>query len=504
MKKIVSLILVCIMALSLMMTANAEIALKAEKPELNILLYNVTITPEDRPEYKVVEEVTGYKTHFNVLPSENASEVLMLTLSGSNDYDMAVIQDAGQFNTLMTSHAILPLNDYIDAIAPELWDIVSPETWKGVSDDEGNVYALPFINVLPKEITSCITVRMDLVKAAGIEELPTTISEFYDFCKKLQEFYGDQYIILAGPYNKGTFGNTYNIPMCIASAFGIYSDWMTDDDGNVIYMTEHKNFGDMIAFLNKLYSEGILDVDYAINTWSTADEKMSSGRAIMEINSRESINPMSAALYENNPGVTEDDINWLPLLHSDDGKAVFMENNSYWSYTVVPANKAENAADVVNFAAKKVANEQLILIGEEGTHFSFDEEGIPTPILPIFTDERNASNHFMNMVKASEVSMLWSARLRKSTIMWKLYNTVTLEAQKTDPNMMIVNPFAFNNKSEYAEYNALLFSDLNVYLTQLVTGVKNIDDSMSTFMNDWKVNGGEEVRSALTDWVQAK
>lgn len=501
MKKTLAIFLMCVLTLSLFVPASAEIALKEQKPELNILIYNISFTPEETVEYQVVEEVTGYKTHYNVLPSENASEVLMMTLAGGSDFDMVVIQDPAQFSTLMSQHALLPLNDYIDAIAPDLWNVISADAWKGVSDEDGNVYAMPFINVLPKEITSCITVRMDLVKAAGIEELPSTVSEFYDFCKKLKDFYGDEYIILAGPYNKGTFGNTYNIPMCITSGFGIYSDWMVDDEGKVIYMTEHKNFKAMIEYLNKLYAEGILDVDYAINTWSTCDEKMSAGRAIMEIHSRESINPMSAALYENVPTVTEDDLTWLPILHSDDGKAVFMENNSYWSYTVVPASAAENAAEVVNYAATKTFNEQYILIGKEGTHFSFDENGIPTPILPIFTDERNKSNNFMNVVQASEVSNLWAARLRKSSIMWKLYSTVTLDQTAAETDILVTNPFSFNNKAEYASNNGLLASDLNVYLTQLVTGVKTVDDSMATFMNDWTVNGGEEVRSALTDWI---
>ncbi len=500
MKKLLSMLLLCAMVLGLATSAGAEITLGEEKPVLRILNYNVSYNPNETVEYKAYVDKTGYEAVYSILPSENATETLVMNMAGADKFDMCIIQGADQFSTLMTQGALLPLNDYIDAIAPEMWDCISKEAWSGVSDEDGNVYALPFVYPMPRELTSVITVRMDLVKAAGIDTLPTTVNSFYDFCKKLQDFYGDQYIILTGPYNKGTPGNIYNIPMCIAAGFGIYSDWMLDDDGKVIYMTEHKNFNAMIEYLNRLYNEKILDMDYAINTWSNADEKMSSGRAILEIHSRESINGMSKALFANFPELTEDDLAWIPILHDEEGNASFMESRQYWSYTVVPRSAAYNAAYVVDYAWKKAQNQTYLLIGEEGVHYTWDEDHLPIPIQPIFTDERNKANIFMSIGYEDQLSTLWAARLRKSSIMWKLYTACTLEPLANEPQVMVPSPFAYNNKPAYAEYNPQLLADLNVYLTQLVTGVKGLD-SLNTFMNDWKVNGGEEVRAALTEWV---
>lgn len=474
---------------------NKEVTLEA-------LLYNVTFNPKELVEYKDIEELTGQKVNFNVLPSENTAEGLVLKLANKEPFDYVVNLGANMswFHTLRQSGAILKLNDYIDKYAPEMWDFVSDETWAGVSDEDGNVYAIPYILPLENEFTSTITVRMDLVRAAGIDKLPTTISEFYNFCKALKSFYGDKYSILVGPYNKGTSGNTMNIPMGIAAGFGIYNDWMLDENGKVIYMTEHKNFPAFIQFMNKLYTEGILDKEYAINTWSKADEKMSAGLAILEMNSRETINGMTAALLANHSNLTENDLAFIPYLKGDDGTAKFMKGSGYWSLTVIPSYSAANAGRVIRYAADKAENEYFCLIGAEGVHYYLDENKMPIPIQPIFTDQRNRSNSMLNIVKASEVGTIWSARLRKSSVMWKMYTATTVNTLPESDKILQTAVFAYNNTTEYAQYNPNLFSDLNVFLTQLVVGAKKVND-IKTFQNDFKVNYGEEVRQALQGWA---
>lgn len=506
MKKTIAILFVALIAMT-MVFANAAAEQPAveeveEDVTLKALLYNISYDPLEMQEYKDIEALTGQKVEFSILPSENSTESLVLKIANKEPFDYIVNLGANTswFHTLRTSGALLRLNDYIDKYAPQMWDYVSPEAWAGVSDDEGNVYALPYIYPLENEFTSTLTVRWDLVKAAGITELPKTLNEFYEFCKALKAFYGDQYLILTGPYNKGTPGNTMNIPLGIAAAFGIYNDWMLDDNGNVIYITEHPNFPAFIEYMNKLYNEGILDKEYAINTWQKSDEKMSAGLSIIEMHSRESINGMSKALFANFPNLTNDDLEFIPFLTDEEGNAKFMKGSSYWSLTVIPAYSEKNAAKVIKYAAEKCENEYYCLIGEEGVHFNFDENRMPIPIQPKFTDERNRSNTYLNMVKASEVGTIWSARLRKSDIMWKMFTTTTVNTKDVADDILTTAYFSYNNTTDYANYNPNLFSDLNSYLTQLVVGAKNIS-SVEAFMKDFKANGGEQVRTALQGWA---
>ena len=517
MKKLTAILLVVLLALTCVF-ANAATETKSapkapvlpeedlnEKVELKALIFNCGgWDPNETAEAAANEAKTGQKVHYDELPSENAAEALVLRLANQEPYDFVQNSgaDASWFHTLRQSGAILRLNDYIDKYAPELYDVVPADAWKGVSDDEGNIYGLPFVYTMPTELTSTITVRMDLVKAAGINKLPTTVSEFYDFCVALKKFYGDKYLILTGPYNKNTPGNKMNIPLSIAGAFGIYNDWMLDDNGKVIYMTEHKNFTKFIDYINKLYNEGLLDSEYAINTWSKADEKFSGGTAIMELHSRESINGISKALYAAVPGTSDDTFDFIPYLKGDDGTYKFMKSNQYWAITVIPAYSTKNVGKFLQYVSKKTFNEYFHLIGEEGVHFYRDENGLPIPYQPIFTDERNKSNRFMEMVQDAEIGDIWTARLRKSSIMWKMYSTTTVNTKEdVEKNDILVDAyFAYNNTTEYSQYNPNLFSDLNVFLSQLVVGAKKTSD-IPAFMKDFKVNGGEEVRAALQKWV---
>lgn len=511
-KRILSLVLVVVMVASMLVacgensekestgSTNSEIKLADVKPTLKVLGSSSTSDLNDTEEAKVIKEATGYTVEYYGLPSENANQALMLTIANDNDYDMVTMNQT-QFSTLMTNKALLPLNDYIDAIAPELWDYIPKEAWAGVSDEDGNVYAFPKLYSVDTEVASFMAVRMDLVKAAGINELPTTISGFKDMLYKLKAYYGDDYIILSGPYNKGGTGNYMNIPFCITSAFGIYNDWMVDDEGNVIYMTEHENFDEMITFMNDLYKEGILDIDYASNSYSAVDEKFASGKAIIAINSREKIDSNYATLAES--GVTVDDIEFIGALYGDDGTCAYMETAQYASFTAIPVKNPDNAADVVNYIAEFVKNQELIVIGEEGVHFNWSDEGYPVPIQPVFTDERNLANKYVYFAEMDSFKVLFTARLQKSEIMWKAYTNCTLETNENTPEIFVPAYFAYCNKTTYVDNNTALRKSLNDFIALLVVGQRDVEKDMSTFVSDFNNQEGAAMKTELQEWYDS-
>ena len=469
----------------------------AEKPVLHILNHNVSANLASTVEYQVITEVSGYSVNYEILPSEHASEILMLNMSMENDYDCVVINNTSDFQTLMSAGALLPLNEYIDKYAPRLWSCVSKEAWQGVSDEEGNVYALPATSSIKKEINTNMTVRLDLAEKAGLgRELPTTITEFYNYCKALKDYYGNEYTIIAGPD-----GSAFSISRCIMSAFGIYNDWMVDDNGKIIYMTEHPNFRAMIDFMYKLYSEGILDTDYAINTATSTNSKFSSGKAIICINGRGTINPTTKALLKNVTSIGQDDLGFIPFLHSDDGDAKVMINEGYSVLTMIPRSNPKNAAHVIKYALSKVENQELFFIGEEGVHFYWDEDGYPVPIQPKFNDERNKSNNYLMMKDNDLWELQFYARLRKTDSIWKMFEVCGIDFKNNCQDAWVEAYFSYNNCDEYSKYNANLQSNLKTFNIQLITGVKTLEAGLADFNKEFKVGGGEEVRAALQKYI---
>ncbi|MHC1693099.1 MAG: hypothetical protein AB9828_08735 [Sphaerochaetaceae bacterium] len=502
MKKFLLVLMVLLLSIGFVFAqAKAEAQAEVEEfPTLKFLNFNVTYNMNDCIEYQDIEKSTGIKALYEVLPSENASEVLMLTLSMDNDYDAAVIKSAADFRTLMSSGALLALNDTIDQYAPELWDLCSKDVWRGVSDENGNVYALPATASVTYEINTNMVVRLDLAEAAGLgRELPSTATEFYQYCKALKDFYGDKYIILAAPD-----ASTLSISKCIMSAFGIYSDWMLDDNGKVIYMTEHKNYKAMIEFMNRLYEEGILDADYAINNASKINAKMSAGQSIITMNGRATISTVYASLHKNFPDVTLEDLGYIPYLHADDGTATVQLNDGYSIFTIIPKSAAAHAKYVVQYTSAKVKNQEYCFIGTEGVHFNWDTDGYPVPIQPAFTDERNRSNNYLIMKDNDLWELQFYARLRKSEAIWSMFKVCSIDINKNEPEVWVKANFAFNNCEAYSQYNSNLQSNLKTLNIQLITGVKDYKTALDEFKREFVVTGGDEVRTQLQTYIDAK
>lgn len=478
---------------------KSKYEVKAEKPVLKMLMSPSTFDYNERPEAKEIEELTGYHVEYYRLPSENTDQALALAVASGNDYDAIQFSNPASFSSLMSNGALLRLNDYIEEICPEFFEVMPKEFWSGVSDSEGNIYGLPYTHPRPTNILSNFVVRMDLCRAAGIEKLPTTISGFYEMLKTLKNYYGDEYIILTGPFYRGGYGNLYKIDMCLASAFGIYNEWMASEDGKVIYMTEHPNFKALIGFYNKLFNEGILDKDYAVNTYKDVNERMTSGRAIIAFSGTTSgVNSVYPGLLK--LGLTDDDIAFIGPLEGDDGTCTVMNTMTIEKYTVIPANNRGNTADVFAWFKSKLENQHEISIGTEGVHYYIGEDGHAVPIQPTFNDLKNQGYVFLTLNDYDMYAEDWLLRAKKTYYYWRLYDEVTIGANNDRPWIFVPSYFELCNTPAYMENKGVLTQKLNDYLVQVATGTKKLDASLDTFMKDQRNEGLEDVRKELQEW----
>ena len=454
------------------------------------------------------------RQYINQFQEKNIIEVQFLTsggrilmsslmdISGGADYD-AVNVTINQFRTLVAQGALQPLDELLDVYGQDILNSGhSAEVWDALRGEDGHIYAVPYMYPCDHEIANFMVARMDLCKAAGITEMPTTLDGFYDMLVKLKEYYGDEYIILSGPFYQASEANeAWAIPKTITSAFGIYSDWMVNSEGKVIYMTEHENFPALVEFMSKLYSEGLIDPDWAVNTESTLKEKFSSGKTIICCGNRGLGDYAMPALMENLQ-LTWDDIDYISALSGSDGTCKYMETTAFNFVTCVPKS-SDNAADVVNWWNLRLKNDLHITIGDVGVHFNYDAEGKIDPINPIFAEERGNSYWYMDVTSATWGSQMWPARVRKSASQWHAFSAVTMNAD-TNRIEFTTNEFKFKPATEaYSKYNTTLFNSLKDYLLQVMAGIRTIDD-LEVFMKDWSNAGGEEVRTELQNFYDSK
>lgn len=450
----------------------------------------------------LIEEKTGYKAEYFMLPSENADEKLAMEVASGADYDI-IRCSVNQFNMLLSSGALMPLNDLLEAYGPNVLKGYTEETWAAVSDANGDIYGIPYKYASDQEIASFLVCRWDLMQAAGIEKMPTTLDEFYDCLVTLKKFYGDEYIIMTGPYLPTTEKNeNWAFPKVIASAFGIWNEWMVNDEGKVVYMTEAEGFEDMLAFLQKLYAEGLIDPDWAVNTNDSVVEKFSSGRAIISCSSRSGCNVATPTLISN-VGVDYDDIAYIGPLAGKDGTSKYMSTEALSSVSVI-LKSCKNAADVINWCDLKVQNQLFLNFGEEGVHFTYDEKGTMLPINPIFSDERGNSYWYCNAMDMAAYQKDWPARIAKSPAQYHAWENVTMVAQKENPGVFVDNPFKFKPATDgYSTYNTGLHTLLSDYMMQVIAGAKSFKD-LASMEKDWNAAGGETVRAELQEYIDNK
>ncbi len=469
---------------------------------LKRLGYNTAFDPNKDINAQVMEESTGYHVEYFMLPAENADEKLLMDISGGADYDCVNVT-INQFRTLMAQGGLQPLDDLLEAYGQDILNSGhSEEVWNALRGEDGHIYAVPYMYPCDHEIANFMVARLDLCREAGITEMPTTIDGFYDMLVKLKEFYGDKYIILSGPFYQASEANeAWAIPKTITAAFGIYSDWMVNDEGKVIYMTEHPNFPALVEFMSKLYKEGLIDPDWAVNTESTLKEKFSSGKTIICCGNRGLGDYAMPALMENLK-LTWDDLGYVTALSGSDGTCKYMETTAFNFVSCVPKSSG-NAADVVNWWNLRLKDDLHITIGDEGVHFKYDANGGIDPINPIFAEERGNSYWYMDVSSATWGSQLWPARVRKSASQWHAFSAVTMNAD-TNRIEFVTNEFKFKPATEaYSKYNTTLFNSLKDYLLQVMAGIRTIDD-LGTFTKDWVNAGGEEVRTELQSYYDSK
>lgn len=463
---------------------------------------NVTFDPNTDLMAGLIEEATGYKAEYYMLPAENADEKLAMEVASGADYDI-IRCSVNQFNMLLSSGALMSLNDLLDAYGQDILAGYSQETWDAVSDSDGNIYGIPYKYASDQEVASFLVCRWDLMEQAGIKEIPETLGEFYDCLVTLKNYYGDEYIIFTGPYLPTTEKNeNWVFPKVIASAFGIWNEWMTDDEGNVIYMTEADGFEDMLEFLQKLYDEGLIDPDWAVNTNDSVNEKFSSGRAIISCSSRSGCNVSSPTIISN-LSLTYDDLAYIGPLSGADGTCTYMTTEALSSVSVI-LKSCTNAADVINWCNLKLQNQLYLNFGEEGVHFTYDENGTMVPINPIFSDERGNSYWYCNAMDMAAYQKDWPARIAKSEAQYDAWENVTVVAQENNPEIFVDNPFKFMPASDaYSTYNTALHTLLSDYIIQIIAGAKDYSD-MESMMKDWTAAGGEDVRAELQEYINSK
>ncbi|PAV31194.1 ABC transporter substrate-binding protein [Virgibacillus profundi] len=211
------------------------------------------------------EEITNIEVNFEQIPSESLIEKRNLVLASGDLPDAFYAADIPPIDIMKYGQqgSFLKLNDLIDEYAPNIKKVFEtyPEVEKALTFPDGNIYSLP--GVYSPDFLSLIVSSRPWINKEWLEEFdmeePETTEEFYEYLKtvKEQDPNGSEAIPYGGTNLDGLVG-------WLRGSFGIgnkgrpYID-LNPESGDVRFYPITEEYKEMVQYLNKLYSEKLIE-----------------------------------------------------------------------------------------------------------------------------------------------------------------------------------------------------------------------------------------------------
>ena len=255
--------------------------------------------PNNRTIFKRLEDKTNVHIEWTAIQADQWGDKKALTFANYKDLPDFIFQ-AGLNDTDLLKYAeqglILNVEEYIEKDMPNLTAIFEnyPEYRAMCEDSDGHIWALPWIEQLGSEKTAIQTIgNMPFINTKWMDflglEMPGTTDEFEqvllafkEHASELQSEFGIEgdIIPMSCIINDGD-----QDPAILINGFGEgYGDGdrgrhiAVTDDKEVICSAVQEGYKEGIAWLHKLYEEGLIDPEAFTQEWSTYVAKGKSHR----------------------------------------------------------------------------------------------------------------------------------------------------------------------------------------------------------------------------------
>ncbi|ULL18225.1 extracellular solute-binding protein [Paenibacillus sp. H1-7] len=463
---------------------------KEAKPQLKSLQIWQKDDYNTYPVAKLLEEKTGYKVQYDMLPQDKPQDKLNLLIASSEPYDVITTNGGSEFKAIYADYAkkgaLTDLGPLIDKYGPNIKASISQATLDAAKVD-GKLYAIPTTAI--SFSGSSLMFRQDWLDKVGMKA-PTTLDELVAVLKAFKE--------------KDPGGNgDKNIPMTIkgddpivvniSGAFGLANSY-NDVNGKLTPRVLDPGYKEYVAFMTDMFKQGLLDKEFGVNKDATMKEKFSSGRAGVIPLHWADVPTVADALKKNQPDAK---MAYAPAMKGKDGKMGISASSGFDRISFIP-KASKHPEEAIKWINAKLDKDtfKLMAIGEEGKHYTF-KDGAYMPILPIFTDERNQANNFLMGVDEKNYPTYWQARVRKDPRLFEAWEFLNVKqpAEMRKVDLLGISPFM----PEYSKNIQQLGTMLNDYTVKLIFGAEPIS-GLEAFQQKYKAAGGDASFKEVNDW----
>lgn len=413
-KKIINTLLACTLALCTVMTgcgsnnsssgseaspdaagSSAEGGTSSTGETLTLTFFDKnTGDAFDNPVAQAITEKTGIKIEVQQ-PTGNPDEKLNLMLASGDLPDIVLMDRRSDIvNKYIAAGALIPLNDLIEQYGPDIQEMYGDTLNKSRYEDGQNYYLNNWYGVDP-DPDRAICIRMDVLKELGYGEKAEsgeyfTQDEFYDILTRFKEAYQDKDGQGAIPFTSNSDYMSATIST-LKAMYGMKNYY--ENDGRLYFDVRDPHYLEMAKFLNKLYLDGLLDKEWAVNKEQIFTQKAGSGRVVATVGLSSDANKLLREDY----GEDTDKQFYMFKVVADDvdpAETTFSPRSSLgWDAIGITVNN-EHPVETIQFMNYLASEEgqYLLMWGIEGKDWDMvDGVHVPRPeTLQGFKDDWNA------------------------------------------------------------------------------------------------------------------
>ena len=378
MKKLLTLVLALMLALSMVAFAEEDLDMPwgDEWITLKVSVFDrgtAGNSPADDNFYTAwIQENFGDPRHIKiewvVIPRSEEVSKLNTMMAGGDPADICFTYTESVWGNFVNQGGVYELTELLEEYAPTLIEFLGEDILQA-GRLNGGQYAVNARRVVVAD--QGVFVRSDILEELGLD-FPTTTEEFYEMLVAFKEAYPDC------------------IPYAMASDIDgngqlVYSFYKSLDKKDVVCipraMTE--GFEDYVVFMNKLYNEGLISPDFALNGDSELYAEVSSGKAFCYCYNYDHpirVSPgIQATLEDNVPGALLRPIDCFDSVI--DGVCYHSLYNPWGLICFIPTTcqYPEAAVMYLNWLCE-YDTIYFLQNGIEGETYVLDEDGIPTII----------------------------------------------------------------------------------------------------------------------------